>query len=714
MGSFLLPAVVIPSAITSVSTNGRRDHLNFSRRSLIALQINTYSFSLSPPLILLYRHRRRCRSVSNPKAVSSHSSSHAHGFCACQILKQATDSTFGRILDKLRSWGNLLPGGSWWQLKGEDEGEEVEGRWRGGVTFLQGLKRMWFLISRDRWVICLALASLSIASLAEVAVPHFLTASIFSAQSGQSAIFSKNIKIVVSLCLISGIFSGVRSCCFGIANMILVRRMRETLYSTLIFQDIAFFDAETIGDLTSRLGSDCQQVSRVIGNDFNLIFRNLLQGTGTLIFLFMISWPLALSMLLICAGLAVVMLFYGRFQKMLAKLMQDFTAGANEVSQETLSLIRTVRIYGTEGKEIERYMIWLERLWDLSLRQSVGYGFWSLSYNFFYHITQIVAVLVGGISIICGHMTPEQLTKFVLYAEWLIYSAWWVGDNWSSLMQSMGASEKPRVMLSQGANLHGKPSLEQLLPHGAGVLMGSWRKRQWGEYCPPRVLNALLHHLLLSVGQAVGRSGSGKSTITNLLLGLYEPSNGEILVDGIPLGDLDIRWFRERIGFVGQEPPIFRMDVSSNIRYGCTKETTQEEVEQAAEQALAHEFIRSLPNGYSTLVDSALLSGGQKQRIAIARAILRDPTILILDEATSALDAETEHYVKELLLSAGNASMEKKTVIVIAHRLSTIQAADQIAVMDKGRVVEVGNHNELMQKNGLYASLIQRQSGAFV
>ncbi|KAG0502235.1 hypothetical protein HPP92_002307 [Vanilla planifolia] len=529
---------------------------------------------------------------------------------------------------------------------------------------------------------------LSIASLAEVAVPHFLTASIFSAQSGQSAIFSKNIKIVVSLCLISGIFSGVRSCCFGIANMILVRRMRETLYSTLIFQDIAFFDAETIGDLTSRLGSDCQQVSRVIGNDFNLIFRNLLQGTGTLIFLFMISWPLALSMLLICAGLAVVMLFYGRFQKMLAKLMQDFTAGANEVSQETLSLIRTVRIYGTEGKEIERYMIWLERLWDLSLRQSVGYGFWSLSYNFFYHITQIVAVLVGGISIICGHMTPEQLTKFVLYAEWLIYSAWWVGDNWSSLMQSMGASEKPHVMLSQGANLHGKPSLEQLLPHGAGVLMGSWRKRQWGEYCPPRgiqmqelvghiefvdvsfcypsrLMVPAVEHVNLSIQPnkilaIVGRSGSGKSTITNLLLGLYEPSNGEILVDGIPLGDLDIRWFRERIGFVGQEPPIFRMDVSSNIRYGCTRETTQEEVERAAEQALAHEFIHSLPNSYSTLVDSALLSGGQKQRIAIARAILRDPTILILDEATSALDAETEHYVKELLLSAGNASMEKK------------------------------------------------------
>lgn len=210
----------------------------------------------------------------------------------------------------------------------------------------------------------------------------------------------------------------------------------------------------------------------------------------------------------------------------------------------------------------------------------------------------------------------------------------------------------------------------------------------------------------------VGLSGSGKSTIVNLLLRLYEPTNGQILIDGFSLGELDIKWLRERIGYVGQEPKLFHMDISSNIRYGCTRDITQEDVEWAAKQAYAHEFISSLPNGYKTLVDDDLLSGGQKQRIAIARAILRDPAILILDEATSALDAESEHNVKGVLRAVRSESMAKRTVIVIAHRLSTIQAADRIVVMDGGQVVEMGSHRELLHQDGLYARLNRRQADA--
>ncbi|XP_020584846.1 ABC transporter B family member 26, chloroplastic [Phalaenopsis equestris] len=556
-----------------------------------------------------------------------------------------------------------------------------------------------------------ALPSLTNA-LSELGIPHFLTASIFSAQSGKNMVFYRNAKIVLSLCLLSGICSGLRSCCFGLANMILVKRMRETLYSTLLFQDMTLFDEETVGDLTNRLSSDCQQVSRVIGNDLNVICRNVVQGIGALIALFMISWPLAISTVVICACLAIMLFFYGRFQKWVAKLIQDFGARANEVSQETFSLIRTVRIYGTEKQEIERYRTWLERLWDISLRQSVGYGFWSLTYNCFYHSTKIVAVLIGGVSILRGDLTAELLTKFLAYAEWLIFSAWSIGDNWSSLMQSIGASEKvfqlmdllPRKKLISGGR-----QLQELTGHIEFVNVSFHYPSRWKFPAVERIHLSIQPNKVLAI---VGRSGSGKSTIANLLLRLYEPTNGAILVDGIPIEDLDIRWLRGRIGFVSQEPPLFRMDVTSNIRYGCTRETTQEEVEWAAKQAFAHEFILSLPNGYSTLVDNALLSGGQKQRIAIARAILRDPTILILDEATSALDAESEHYVKELLLSDRNASGERRTVVIIAHRLSTIQAADTIVVMDSGRVVEVGSHKELMLKDGLYATLVRRQTDA--
>ncbi|XP_020089214.1 ABC transporter B family member 26, chloroplastic isoform X1 [Ananas comosus] len=675
----------------------------------------------SPPLLLTtttttttttatnpssHRRRSRRRHLSPPKSSSSSLSLPIDGFDLRRDIGKRSDAAAG-IAERLAS---IIPGGSWWRL-GDEEEEGIGGR-RKGVSVIVALRRMWMLVAKDRLVILLGFASLVGAALSEISIPHFLAASIFSAQNGGTMFYS-NAKLLVLLCLTSGICSGLRGCCFAIANMILVRRMREMLYGSLLFQDVSFFDEETVGDLTSRLGSDCQQVSRVIGNDLNLISRNVLQGTGALIYLLFLSWPLALSTVLICSALATIMLVYGRYQKRAAKLTQEFTACANEVAQETLSLVRTVRVYGTENHEFRRYFTWLEKLYDISLRQSMAYGCWSLSFNFLYHSTQVIAVLIGGISIMSGHITAEQLTKFILYSEWLILSTWWIGDNWSSLMQSVGASEKvfklmdllpSRQFSSEGLKL------EKLVGHIEFVNVSF-------SY-PSRSEVPVLQGVSLSVQPnevvaIVGLSGSGKSTIVNLLLRLYEPTNGQILVDGVPLGELDIKWFRERIGFVGQEPRLFRMDISSNIKYGCPREVSQEEVEWAAKQAFAHEFIVSLPNGYETLVDDALLSGGQKQRIAIARAILRDPTILILDEATSALDAESEHNVKGVIRAAQNGSKTGRTVIIIAHRLSTIQSADRIIVMDSGRVAEVGSHKELIQEDGLYARLVKRQADAF-
>ncbi|RVX04309.1 ABC transporter B family member 26, chloroplastic [Vitis vinifera] len=436
--------------------------------------------------------------------------------------------------------------------------------------------------------------------------------------------------------------------------------------------------------------------------------------------------------------------FLYRYQKKAAKLIQEFTASANEVAQETFSLMRTVRVYGTEEQEVGRYKQWLGKIADISLRQSAAYGLWNLSFNTLYHSTQVIAVLIGGMSILAGHITAEQLTKFILYSEWLIYSTWWVGDNLSSLMQSVGASEKVFQLMDL------LPS-DQFISKGKQFVnlffMGLKLQRLLGHiefvnvsfYYASRAMVPVLQHVNISVHPnevlaIVGLSGSGKSTIVNLLLRLYEPTDGQkleprvlqfilstgsllecwiaSLIDGFPLQELDVKWLRERIGFVGQEPRLFRMDISSNIRYGCTRDIKQKDVEWAAKQAYAHDFILSLPNGYKTLVDNDLLSGGQKQRIAIARALLRDPTILVLDEATSALDAESEHNVKNVLRALRSDLKTKRTVIVIAHRLSTIQAADRIVVMDGGRIVEMGSHMELLLKDGIYARLTRRQADA--
>ncbi|XP_023734425.1 ABC transporter B family member 26, chloroplastic isoform X1 [Lactuca sativa] len=608
-----------------------------------------------------------------------------------------------RLLRFVRLVSSVLPGGNWWRFSDEVE-VSVTAK---PVTLVRALRRMWGLIANDRWVIFAAFSALILTALTEISIPHFLTASIFSAQSGETAVFQGNVKLLMFLCITSGICSGLRGCWFGIANMILVKRMRETLYSILLLQDINFFDSESIGDLTSRLGSDCQQVSRVIGNDLNLILRNLLQATGALIYLLVLSWPLGLCTLAICSTLSLVMLKYGQYQKKAAKLTQEFTASANEVAQETFSLMRTVRVYGTEHKELERYTTWLEKLADISLRTSGAYGIWNFSFNTLYHSTQVLAVLVGGMSIMAGKITAEQLTKFILYSEWLIYSTWFVGDNLSNLMQSVGASEKVFQMMdlapsqqftSKGSKL---PNLKGLIEF-VNVSF-SYTSRETVHVLKDISITVNPYEVVA----LVGLSGSGKSTIVNLLLRLYEPTSGQILIDGHPLNNMDIKWLRERIGYVGQEPRLFRMDVRSNIAYGCTRDVSEEEIEDAAKQAYAHDFISCLPEGYNTIVDDDLLSGGQKQRIAIARAVLRDPSILILDEATSALDAESEYNVKGVLRADGDKC--KRTVIIIAHRLSTIQAADRIIVMDSGRIIEMGNHKQLLLKDGLYARLTRRQ-----
>lgn len=222
--------------------------------------------------------------------------------------KESDDEEFG---EKLRNWvRDFLPGGSWWRLSAEEDVDA--GMTAEPVTVIRALKKMWELVSQDRWLIYSAFAALVVTALSEISIPHFLTASIFSATSSSIPLFHRNVRILVVLSIVAGVCSGVRGCFFGIANMILVQRMREKLYSTLLLQDISFFDSETVGDLTSRLGADCQQVSRVIGNDLNLILRNLLQGIGALVYLLVLSWPLGLCTLVICSTILVLLLVYGR------------------------------------------------------------------------------------------------------------------------------------------------------------------------------------------------------------------------------------------------------------------------------------------------------------------------------------------------------------------------------------------------------------------
>ncbi|CAL5368267.1 unnamed protein product [Camellia sinensis] len=511
---------------------------------------------------------------------------------------------------------------------------------------------------------------------------------------GQTAVFYRNSQLLILLCLVSGICSGVRSGCFGMANMIL-----EMVHSCC--NEIP--QPGTLGYLDAVLCYCChvwQNNLMSAGASFNVLQLKRLRET------------------------LFAALIFQQFQKKVAKFTQEYSASANEAAQGTFSLIRTVRVYGTEEEELGRYKQWLDKLVYIGIRESVAYGSWYLSFNTLYRSTQVFAVLLGGMLILTGHVSAEQLMKYVLYCEWLIYAAWRLEDHLSSLLQAIGASEKVFQLMVL------MPS-DQFLSKGMKLqrLVGKIEFVNVSFYYPSRSMVPVLEHANISVQTnemvaIVGLSGSGKSTLVNLLLRLYEPTSGE--------EKLDIRWLRDRIGFVGQEPHLFHMDVKSNISYGCSRDIKQQDVEWAAKQANAHEFISSLPNGYETIVDDGLLSGGQKQRIAIARAIVRDPAILILDEATSALDAENEYYIARLLHAFRNDCRVKRTVIVIAHGLSTIKAADKIMVMDGGRVVEcmhhmkfwalphsnrenfkqckLGNHVDLLCKGGLYARFVRTKT----
>ncbi|KAL7232637.1 hypothetical protein ACSBR2_010618 [Camellia fascicularis] len=397
------------------------------------------------------------------------------------------------------------------------------------------------------------------------------------------------------------------------SNVLQLKRLRETLFAALIFQDLSFFDKEAVGDLTSRLGADCQRLSHVIENDIHLILRSSLWGIGALINLLTLSWPLAFSTLVICSILSTIFLFYGQFQKKAAKFTQEYSVSANEVQ---------------------------------AMAGQVSF-----------------AVLLGGVSVLTGHVSAEQLMKYVLYCEWLIDAAWRLEDNLSSLLQAIGASEKvfQLMVLMPSDQFLSKVAVWQRLA-------GKIEFVNVSVYYPSRSMGTVLEHVNISVQTnemvaIVGLSGSGKSTLVNLLLRLYEPTSGEIFVDGFPLRKLHIRWLRDKIGFVGQ--------------HGLRNKPML--------MNLSHLFPMVMRPSL-TMVCSV---GGQKQRIAIARAIVRDPAILILDEATGALDAENEYYIARLLHAFRNEFRVKRTVIVIAHRLSTIKAADKIMVMVSGRVVEV-------------------------
>ena len=515
-------------------------------------------------------------------------------------------------------------------------------------------------------------------------------------------------RIALGMALIFAVQSlavALRYYLFTTAGERVVTRLRQTLFASLMSQEVAFFDERKTGELTNRLASDTTVLQNTVSSNISMVLRNAVQALGGIAMLFYTSPALTLVMLAVVPPVAMGAVIYGRRVRKLSKEVQDALAASSEVAEESLSGVRTVRSFAAEKSEVARYRSAVEKSFDLArkrIRQSSTFmavasfsGFSAAAAVFWY----------GGGLVVDGALTVGGLTSFLVYSMFVAFALGALTELWADFMRASGASERVFELMDRQPTI--PASGGERLAHTEGRVQLQDVRFTYPARPDVPVLQGI--ELNIEPGEVVaivGPSGSGKSTIASLLGRLYDPQGGRILLDGKDLKELDPEWLRQQIGVVAQEPLLFSSSIADNIRYGKAG-ASMAEIEAAAKAANAHDFITRFPERYDTLVGErgVQLSGGQKQRVAIARAMLKDPRLLILDEATSALDAESEHLVKEAL----DRLMKGRTTLIIAHRLSTVMDADRVMVLEGGKIVQSGSHAALMGQDGLYRRLVERQ-----
>ncbi len=492
---------------------------------------------------------------------------------------------------------------------------------------------------------------------------------------------------------------------FTTAGERVVTRLRQNLFASLMSQEVAFFDERKTGELTNRLASDTTVLQNTVSANISMVLRNGAQAVGGIALLFYTSPVLTLVMLAVVPAVAVGAVAYGRRVRKLSKEVQDALAASNEVAEESLSGVRTVRSFAAERHEVERYQGAVEKAFALArnrIRQSSTF----MAVASFSGFAAAVAVLwYGGRLVVDGSLTVGGLTSFLVYSLFVAFALGALADLWADFMRASGAAERVFELMDRAPAIPTSGGERPTATEGRVELQGV----RFSYPARPDVTVLQGIDLNIEPGEVVaivGPSGAGKSTIAGLLGRLYDPQGGRILLDGKDLKELNPEWLRQQVGVVAQEPLLFSSSIADNIRYGRAG-ASEAEVEAAARAANAHDFVSRFPEGYRTLVGErgVQLSGGQKQRVAIARAVLKDPRLLILDEATSALDAESEHLVKDAL----ERLMKGRTTLIIAHRLSTVMGADRVMVLEGGKVVQSGSHTALMGQEGLYRRLVERQ-----
>jgi ATP-binding cassette subfamily B protein len=576
---------------------------------------------------------------------------------------------------------------------------------------LKPLRTLVPFIAPYKGTLFLAIAALLISSAASLSLPIAVGNVIdhgFSVEDAENV--NRYFLILLFFAVIVGVFGAARAYFVNWIGERVVADLRDKVFSHVLKMDTAFFEVTKVGEVLSRLTTDTTLIQSISGVGVSIVLRSFIQFFGALALLAYTNLELTGILLIILPMIFIPILAIGRWVRQLSRATQDRVADASSQSSEILNGVQTVQSFVNEERETVRFAKTIERSFTTAILRIRVRALFSTVATTSVFGALIFVLWLGANDVLSGEISGGELGQFVLYAIFVGVSAAALSEIWGELQRAAGAMERLTELLLLEPSIQAPENPVEFHDPCSGNLKFEGINFRY----PSRqdVLAANDISLSISRGQhiaLVGPSGAGKTTIFQLLLRFYSPESGRILLDGIDISDADPKAVRQLIGIVPQDTVIFGSSAKENIRFGRPS-ATDEEVRAAAVAASAHEFIDRLPEGYDTYLGEkgTRLSGGQKQRIAIARAILKDPPVLLLDEATSALDAENERQVQAALEQL----QQGRTTLVIAHRLSTIQEADRIVVLEEGRILDVGSHQELLMREPAYKKMVDLQFGS--
>ncbi|HYK83246.1 MAG TPA: ABC transporter transmembrane domain-containing protein [Gemmatimonadales bacterium] len=569
------------------------------------------------------------------------------------------------------------------------------------------LARLWPLIRPHRWRLAVATAGLLASAAIGLAFPQIVRGLLDAAfVRHDRALLDRIALVLLGLFAFQGLVNFTQTYLLSATGERVVARLREELLQHLLTLSPGFFAERRTGELVSRLSADIGTVQGLVSYQISEFGRQTLYLIGGITLLTLTNRALMLTALLVVPFVAGSAVFFGRRLRRISTGVQDKVAEATAVAEEAFSQIRTVQSFVQEAWEAARYGRRMGEVVQVALRRAVVRGVFFAVITFATFGAMAVVLWEGGRLVLSGVLTAGTLVQFLLYTVFIAAAVTALTSLFSNYQETVGAARRVFELLETPPTIADPPDPKPLTTPVRGYVAVEGVSFRYQPDLPLALDDVSLTIAPGEVVALVGPSGAGKTTLANLLPRFWDVTAGRITLDGVDTRAVRLAELRGAIGIVPQEPALFSGTVHENIAY-ARPEATRAAVEAAARAAHAHEFVDRLSQGYATLVGErgVKLSGGQRQRIAIARALLKDPRVLILDEATSSVDAESEHLIEQAL----ELLLKGRSTLIIAHRLSTVRRADRLVVLDRGRAVEEGTHDELLARGGLYARLYQRQ-----